>query len=744
MTAGFDRSAFLGKFKEEAEEHLQKLNKGILDLEANPGDRELMNEITREAHTLKGSAKMMGLDQIAQIAHKIEDLLGQIKEGRFKLNERICDLLFAGFDSVKSLVEEAIGGKKSEVDVGSFCELLGKIALTGEVPPAEPAKKREGARKEERVRRAEQKPREERGDRPEEKENRPQKEGPIEIEETIRVGTAKLDRLVNLVGEMIIGELRAKQGLVDLKELMGLVKRETSYLSQLRERMPLESFHEIMDNHQKMKGKISDFFKKYSEDTAHNDLVINDLQARVMETRTLPVSTIFSAFPRAVRDMAREYGKKIELKIEGAETKLDKRMLEGINDPLIHLIRNAVDHGIEGKEERERLGKPPNGQMVLSARQEGEHVVIEVEDDGRGIDPQRLKELALKRGIIDEKEAESLSDRQAIYLVFNQGLSTSKIITDTSGRGVGMDVVKKNVEEIKGKVELESEVGKGTKVRMTLPLTLAVTRALVVEARDQIFAVPTLSIESVTSLSDDEVHTVAGREAIKRGERTIPVVRLGQVLELPGEEGEGRLGVVVGYARQRICFLVDRLLGEQEIAIKGMSGLIKRVKNIAGATILGTGRVVPILNIPDLMASAMAISGVRVPYQTREEKEEKEPSSILVVEDSLITRELEKSILEASGYAVEVATDGLEAWEKLGQKKFDLVVADVQMPRMDGFQLAEKLRKSKEYKELPIVIVTSLEKEADKRRGIEVGADAYIVKSSFDQSNLLDTIERLI
>jgi len=744
VTAGFDRSAFLGKFKEETEEHLQKLNRGLLDLEANPRDQELMNEITREAHTLKGSAKMMGFNQIAQIAHKIEDLLGQVKEGRFKLNERMCDLLFAGFDSVKSLVEEAIGGRKVEIDVGSLCEQLEKAALTGE-PPSAPPQRGGRAKEEEEVEKLEEKPREEREDYAKEKKDRPEEEGSVVIEETIRVGTVKLDRLMNLVGEMVIGQLRAKQGVVDLKELMDLLKRQTSYLSQLMGKVPLESFNEIMDNHLKMKREISHFFKKYSEDTAHNDLVINDLQEGVMETRTLPIFTIFSAFPRAVRDMAKEYGKKIDLKIEGVETRLDKRMLEGLNDPLIHLIRNAVDHGIEGEEERETVGKPPNGEIILSARQEGEHVIIEVEDNGRGIDPKRLKELALKRGVISEKEAKSMSDREAIYLVFNPGLSTSKIITDTSGRGVGMDVVKKNVEEMKGKVELQSELGQLTKVKLTLPLTLAVIGALVVEARGQMFAIPTLSIESVTSLSGADIHSVAGREAIKSGGRTVPLVRLGQVLELPGEEKEeGGVGVVIGYAHQRICFLVDGLIGEQEIAIKGMGGLIKRVKNIAGATILGTGRVVPILHIPDLMASAMAISGVRVPYQMREEKEEKEPPSILVVEDSLITRELEKSILEASGYSADIAIDGLEALEKLGQKKFDLVVADIQMPRMDGFQLAEKIRKSKKYKEIPIVIVTSLEREEDKRRGIEVGADAYIVKSRFDQSNLLDTIERLI
>ena len=479
--------------------------------------------------------------------------------------------------------------------------------------------------------------------------------------------------------------------------------------------------------------------------TYRTSVVINDLQEQGMRLRMLPANTIFQAFPRAIRDLAKQFRKDINLIIEGGETELDKKVLEEINAPLVHIMRNAVDHGIEDPATRIAAGKPAAGTILLAARQEGDRILIEISDDGAGIDPEKIRESAMRKGYITEAEAKAISDREAQYLIFEAGFSTAAIITEISGRGVGMDVVREFVvEKLKGSLDLNSEPGKGTTFRLTIPLTLAIIRALLLRVGDQVYALPTGSIEETLRVDPSEIIKVEGREVIRRQRRTIPLVRLSEILGVPADPPLGKVPIAtLGYSGHRMGFIVDSFVGEQQIVIKTLGSHLMKVDNVAGVTILGAGELVPILNVPDLMNNARTRSGQRVGRVERSERNG--TRRILICEDSFTTRELERSIFEAAGYEVETANDGAQGFSKLRDGlKIDAVVTDVQMPNMTGFELTRAIKNDPGLEDIPVIIVTSLERDEEKAEGVEAGADAYITKSVFNQDTLLDTVERLI
>jgi len=466
----------------------------------------------------------------------------------------------------------------------------------------------------------------------------------------------------------------------------------------------------------------------------------------VREIRLLPLSTLFEPYPRVVRDLTKERQKEVDLRIYGENTLVDKRILSAIKDPLIHLIRNAIDHGIETPEERIKIGKPKKGMIKLIARERGDKVVIEVEDDGGGMDPKMIREEAINKGMMKKEDTLALTEEASLNLIFFSGFSTKEITTELSGRGVGLDVVKQNIEATGGSVTVSSTVDKGTTFTLRVPLTLTIIRALVFEAGDETFAIPATSIEEAVKITPDEIQTVEGKEAIRFRDKTIPLVRFPALLNLEG----GRIFnnkkapvIIVNYAEEHIGFLVNSLLGEKEITIKPLGEFLKGLENLAGFTISEDGSVMPLVHVPDLFASAKSLS-LGVPKVEPAPKEPARHRRILIVEDSFITRDMERSLLESFGYEVSEAGDGVEALERLREKPFDLIIADLQMPNMDGFELTRRLKSDEKYRDIPIVIVTTLASKEDKIKGLEAGADVYITKSEFRQEDLLDTIERLI
>ena len=477
------------------------------------------------------------------------------------------------------------------------------------------------------------------------------------------------------------------------------------------------------------------------------DALLDDMKKVVM----LPCSHVLEILTKVARDLSRLQAKEVGVAIDGKEIEIDKRILEEMKDPFIHILRNCIDHGIETPSEREKGGKPRAGKIAISiSRKDGKRIEVSVSDDGRGIDAGKVRATAVKAGILSPEEAASLADGETIPLVFRSGVSTSPIITEISGRGLGLAIVREKVEALGGSVSIDSAPGKGSTLRILLPVTLATFRGILVRADGHAFILPTTNVERVLRVKREEIRTAENRKAITYGREALSLVHLGDVLELPqGDGGDGASpftkAVILSHGGKRIAFAVDEIGGEQEVLLKGFRKPLRRVRNVSGATIMGGGKVVPVLHVADLMKSAMRAAG-RIRGESvaaSGEKEAGERKSILVVEDSITSRTLLKNILEAAGYRVTTAVDGVEGMTKLKTESVDLVISDVDMPRMNGFILTAKIREDRKLSALPVVLVTALESREDRERGIDAGANAYIVKSNFDQSNLLGVLRRL-
>ena len=596
-----------------------------------------------------------------------------------------------------------------------------------------------------------------------------------ESDTTIRVTSDKLDRLMLQSEEMIFMKLALNHRISELKEMSALLrdlkKRRSKMdliLKSLRKSKPgssgseeFKSLSEYVDYHRAsmklVQGKLNHVMKSLQTDQRIFNGLLNTHMDDIRKTLMLPFSSLTEGFPRMVRDISRQNSKEAELVIHGNEIEIDKRILEEMKDPLVHLIRNALDHGLELPAERLKKAKPACGRITLDiSRKESDKVEIVISDDGGGIQLERIKSKALSSGYYNAEEIEQVSDFDLMNLIFDSEFSTSPIITDLSGRGLGLAIVCEKVEKLGGRIGLESIPGKGTIFRILLHTTLATFRGILVESAGHRFIIPTLNVEQVLNIQPKEIRTVENRETIYWGNEILSFVRLDDVLRLnvlkAAKEFSGFYRVVIlGVGDRRIAFQVDEVLNEEEILVKGLGKQLVRVRNISGATVLGSGDVVLILYAVDLLKSVVSISSSprKIPEISGAEGEKMHEvpttnKSILVVEDSITSRMLLKNILESTGYDVRVAVDGMDGWIAVKEKSFDLVVLDVEMPGMSGFELTEKIRQDRNLNKIPVVLVTALESREDRERGIEVGADAYIVKSSFDQSNLLDVVRKLI
>ena len=785
------RQKLINSFKIEQQEHIQEISQGLLALEKNPTDQErqaLLVKIFREAHSLKGAARAVGLTTIESLGHALEDLLLEAKEGRLTFSPELFDFMYQALDAVELVMNQLeTGNSTPPAKVLALLSRLEEIKGTATtVAPEGPA----GAEQE--LKPPEHPPREkEQAATPVSggQETAPeiaispeatQSQAPASttaVDETIRVSVSKLDALMAQFSELLGAKIRAEQRLAEVRELQAFATdwhKDWLALRNHYSRLSHEGYPSAYrGGHSQVTGngsgqgvgilvdfaaqnkerlrslntQINILYRQLSNDTMRLSLIMGELQEEIKRVRMLPLSTITPTFGRMVRDLARAQGKQITLTIVGGETELDKRVLEQIKDPLIHLLRNAVDHGIELAVEREAAGKPAEGQITLSASQQGHNVVITVGDDGAGLDLEAIRVAAVRRGVLRPHEVQKLDDDEVTKLIFNSGFSTSPIITDISGRGVGLDVVRQNVEELHGTLEVSFEVGRGTTFTMNLPLTLASSRGLLVKAGGQIFALPLSTVERMLHLKGEAIGGINGREAITYQQKPLALAWLADLLELPQSQRDSDqlTVVIVAVAEKRLGLVVDDLVGEQEIVMKSLGKQLARVGGIAGATVLGSGQVILVLHPADLIKLA-ARTPARLHVESDGNKAESNSrKTILVVDDSITTRTLEKNILEAAGYEVILATDGEQALATLVTAGLpDLIVSDINMPCLDGFGLTQRIRQDDRYADIPVVLVTSLDSPADKARGIEVGADAYIVKSSFDQNNLLETIEQLV
>ncbi|HJV64200.1 MAG TPA: hybrid sensor histidine kinase/response regulator [Geomonas sp.] len=587
--------------------------------------------------------------------------------------------------------------------------------------------------------------------------------------ETVRVSWSKLSAVLLLSEEMLSAKLSARQRALQMRDLrtsFAAWKKQWNKVSPDLQKLAV-SPHEVKEPAPEKSydlRRMADFLswnsafvttlesrlagqaKAAEHDSRWLGGMVDNLLAEVKKAMMFPFSSLLEAFPKIVRDLSRDSGKEVSLEIRGEEIEIDRRILDEMKDPLIHLVRNSIDHGIENPQEREVKGKPRRGRITIQIAPRDDKAEIVVSDDGAGISPSQLRSALLKLGTLPPEKVHSLSDGELLPFVFQSGLSTSPIITDVSGHGLGLAIVKEKVEKMGGTVSLESGPQRGTLFRLVLPLSVATFRGILVRVADRTFVLPATHVERAVRLKREEIKTVQNRETVTLGDTVVSLERLGAVLELPApvtELPEQLQAVVVSAAEQIIAFQVDEVLGEQEVLLKSLGPQLARVRNIAGATVLGSGKVAPILNIPDLMKSASGEGKGRVTAAPPGGAAAAPRRRVLVVEDSITSRTLLKNILESAGYGVTTAVDGIDAFTQLKSGQFDVVVSDVDMPRMNGFDLTARIRKDPGLAELPVVLVTALGSREDRERGIDAGANAYIVKSSFDQSNLLEVVKRL-
>ena len=779
-------------FRVELEDHTAALNKGLLELEKDlPSSEkdELLKALFRSAHSIKGSARAVELKDIGTVAHKMEDVLGALKKGELKSSSQLVDRLLRATDLLTEAMRLHLEGAAipfevrksvmSELDAASRGELSDSIDDVKKPARVEPKASRPEREKDPPVeihsgsdqqresapisREHEAAPEEKTESSCEDESAKPQKVFRRDVGgDTIRVKTEKLDTLMAGMGELLVARMRMEQRLGELKSVQSVLSgweklwRKSRVAKRSLDRRKkadpelstLLEFFSINENHINRVGRnVNRLSDSLESDYRHLALLSDEMQDSVRRVRMVPIATLFDLFPRMIRDIGREHGKEVQLVLKGAETEIDRQVLEGLKDPLTHLLRNAIDHGIEAPDQRLKKGKARQGIIDLKAFQNGNHIVVEVRDDGAGINLAAVRRAAVKNNLITPADAEKMTPDETIDLVFQSGLSTHVTVTDLSGRGVGMDVVREQLEKLHGQIKTHTEADKGTSFTLILPLTLATSHVLMLKVAGQTVAVPNTTVERILQFKPEEIRRMEGKPAVRIEGRALPLISMAEILELPiREENESngkKIGVVVlGAVEKKLAFQVDEFLGAQEVVVKNLGSQLQRVKNIAGATILGTGQVVMILNAGSIIHSAQGLRGSSLLKSVRVKKAV--VKKVLVVDDSITTRTLERNILENAGYSVFQAADGLEGWEKMQEESFDAVVFDIEMPRMNGFQLTEKVRQDKRFEHLPIVLVTSLESPEDKLKGMEAGADVYITKGSFDQQELLETIERLI
>ncbi|MCQ2639735.1 chemotaxis histidine kinase/response regulator CheAY2 [Helicobacter pylori] len=791
-----DLQEIMEDFLIEAFEMNEQLDQDLVELEHNPEDLDLLNRIFRVAHTIKGSSSFLNLNILTHLTHNMEDVLNRARKGEIKITPDIMDVVLRSIDLMKTLLvtirdtgSDTNNGKENEIEEAvkqlqaiTSQNLEGaKETLGTKETPQEEAKEENKENKakaptaenpasdnpladepdldyanmsteeveaeiERLLNKRQEADKERRAQKKQEakQEVTPTKEPPktetpkapktetkakakadteenkapsIGVEQTVRVDVRRLDHLMNLIGELVLGKNR-------------LIR----IYSDVEERYDGEKFLEELNQ---VVSSIS--------------AVTTDLQLAVMKTRMQPVGKVFNKFPRMVRDLSRELGKSIELIIEGEETELDKSIVEEIGDPLIHIIRNSCDHGIEPLEERRRLNKPETGKVQLSAYNEGNHIVIKISDDGKGLDPVMLKEKAIEKGVISERDAEGMSDREAFNLIFKPGFSTAKVVSNVSGRGVGMDVVKTNIEKLNGIIEIDSEVGVGTTQKLKIPLTLAIIQALLVGVQEEYYAIPLSSVLETVRISQDEIYTVDGKSVLRLRDEVLSLVRLSDIFKVDAilESNSDVYVVIIGLADQKIGVIVDYLIGQEEVVIKSLGYYLKNTRGIAGATVRGDGKITLIVDVGAMMdmAKSIKVNITTLMNESENTKSKNSPSDyiVLAIDDSSTDRAIIRKCLKPLGITLLEATNGLEGLEMLknGDKIPDAILVDIEMPKMDGYTFASEVRKYNKFKNLPLIAVTSRVTKTDRMRGVESGMTEYITKP-YSGEYLTTVVERSI
>lgn len=731
----------LATFAMEAQEHLAALSSHLIALEREKetaGRQRLLEGVFRRVHTLKGAAHAVNLSDVAHDCQELEEVLAGIRRGDAELGMETFDLLHRELNRLTARIfpdgaptlspppplEEAPRPPEptpSLTEPGS--PAVSAISEAPAQPPRQAASSHAG-------------------------------------DDTVRVSARLLESLLLQSEELVSAKLAAST----LQEEIAALAAELAGRSTERDRAlaaarralkkagvgeaPLATLLEQGCQFERtVEGRLRLLERNAEKQARSLQSLVDPLLEDMKKLQLVPCSTILDPFAKLVRDLTRELGKEADFSLSGGELEFDRRILAELKEPLLHLVRNTVDHGIEAPREREASGKPRRGTVGVEVRlQDANRAELILTDDGCGIDLEGVKRAALRQELATEEELSRMPDAEALQFIFESGLSTSGIISSISGRGVGLAIVRETLERLGGHVVVASASGAGTTFRLVFPLSFARMRGLLVQVAGRDCVIPAALVEQSARVPLMEVKRVENRDTVVAGGEVLPLVSLSGILETGRrsvEPEEMLCYVILRAADRRIAFAVDLVLGVQEILVKPLGRQLSRVRNVAGATVLGSGRVVPVLNVADLFRSATGLDAAVV--TAREAAAPARPArvSVLVAEDSITSRTLLKNILESSGYLVRTAVDGADALAQLKTEPCDVVVSDVEMPRMDGFQLTRAIRADAKLASLPVILVTGLESRTDRERGIDVGASAYLVKSSFDQTGLIEVIQKL-
>ncbi|MBK1646641.1 hybrid sensor histidine kinase/response regulator [Thiocapsa imhoffii] len=753
-----DLSKFINRFVDEAREHLARLEDGLGALATAPdGGRQGIDALFRSAHTIKGSARMLKLASIAETAHHLEDVLGALREGKIQPNPELSVLLMRAVDAISALVEQvSTSGGDTDPPNQALCARLTRAAA-GQLddPDGDPAPASEPAAAATVPTAATAPapavaPDRTRAERPSPPDT--QHDPAIRAPESVRVRMDKLDQVIKLMGELVSNQARLRH---TLDQARALDAAAAAFAVKM-------GANAAADPHA-LSRALHQFTLDLRDLTLTQERLIGELNDHALGLRMLPLSTVLDPLARVARELGRTLGKEVQCEVSGSEIELDRQIIDHLGEVLVHMMRNAIDHGIESAEARRGAGKPPIGRIHLAARQEGGAVLISVTDDGRGLERERILEKAIQKGLIEPGAIHQVTDEQVADLIFQPGFSTSAILTEVSGRGVGMDVVKRTVtDDLQGSVVISSRAGAGTSITLKLPLSLAVMRILLLEAAGYTFGLTAPHVAELIRTPRSGTIQVAGRPAVVLRNELVPLIPLAELLDLPpsstslatvkpsSHQDETLLVVIIGVRQSKLGLVVDQLVDERDMVLKPLPAHLRGQGAfggvVGGMVVTGTNSLVSLLQAPALLDAARRLRGeaIKAAVQDHSRATHQGEHHILVVDDSLNTREIEKEVLEASGYRVTLAEDGLDGWQKAVGGRFDAILTDVEMPGLDGFSLTAKLRDHEKYHATPIIIVTSRQTQEDKQRGIQVGADAYIVKGDFDQTNLVDTLRNLL
>lgn len=783
--------------RQEASEQVERIGAALLELEQGPTGQEreaLVQEAFRQAHNLKGAASSLGFTLTARLAHAIESLLDDLRDASRDAADPLLDAVHQGLAAVNDAIE-ADPEAKSDPRVTPVIEELIRKHETSSAespslrrttapsrtltdPPANllaglpaidptsvsrpltgPSRSSSGGFTQ---------PQGEAGGwhawagaegEAAEEQWAQQSPGRSAPEETLRVSLRKLDALMAQVGELLAARLRTDQRLSELRSVLAneeaRLERRKALRSMVRDTAPphldpwvqrlVDTLGDGTEHQQGLVRQLRDLVRAFEADALHSTILSGELQEDIRRIQTFPLASVLSPLPRAVRNMAREASKDAQLVVEGADVELDKKVLEALRDPLNHLLRNAVDHGLEPPHVRRDRGKPVRGTIRIHADHRGNQIAITIRDDGPGVDLEAVRRRAIQRGLVSEAAAVDMSEHRLLQLLFAPGFTTRSTASALSGRGIGLDAVRTVIEGLHGTVTVHSEPGRGTTVLIALPLTVYVVQALVLRVGDHTLALPISAIHRILRITPAEVLEVEQSEAVVIDGQPVALLSLASLLRIDSDRSiENRIPVVVvGAGDQRFALAVDEIVSDETLLAKSFEPPLMRLRNIGGATILGDGSVVLMLNPVDLLRSASMRDGERAWVVPK--RAERTRPRVLLADDSFTTRALERSVLEAAGFDVVAVADGQEALTVLeSNPDFDAVVSDVSMPRVTGLDLCQRIRATERLRALPVILVSSLGSEEDLGRGLAAGADAYVVKSEFDHEKLVGKVNELL